>query len=140
MKKITTLLTTISFLCLLSIGIVANEGDLKEHVTFTQKIWVNDTMVKPGNYLIRYEAATGMMKIMEGDDVVAQAKATVTVNNDKFDQDALLISNTSKGDVLTGVRLGGQREELHLSEITTATETYDFDFHKYQDFSLDMDW
>jgi hypothetical protein len=77
---------------------------------------------------------------MEGNDVVAQAKATVTVSNEKFDQDALLINNTSKGDVLTGVRLGGQHEELHLSEMTAETTTYDFDLYKYQDFSPDMGW
>jgi hypothetical protein len=140
MKRLTTILTAISFLCLLSIGIAAKEGDLKEHVTITQKIWVNDTLVKPGKYLIRYETATGTMKVMEGDDVVALAKATVTVNDEKFDQDAILLSSTAKGDVLTGVRLGGQREELHLSEMTAEADTYNFDFHKYQDFGPDMDW
>lgn len=136
MRKLSTTLTAITFLCLLTIGIAAKNGDLKEHVTFTQKVWVNDTLVKPGKYLIRYEAATGMMKIMEGDDVVAQAKATVTTNEEKFDQDALLISNTAKGDVLTGVRLGGQREEIHLSEITASVETVEFDLEKYSDFDL----
>lgn len=140
MKKFRTILTAISFLCLLSIGIVANGTDLKEHVTFTQKIWVNDTLVEPGRYLIRYDAAMGVMKIMEGDEVVAQAQATVTVNDEKFDQDAVLLNTTSKGEVLTGIRLGGQREELHLSEITAEADTYNFDFHKYQDFGPHMDW
>ncbi|HEX8998672.1 MAG TPA: hypothetical protein VGB07_02160, partial [Blastocatellia bacterium] len=122
--------------CLLSIGIVANGKDLKEHVTFTQKIWVNDTLVEPGRYLIRYDAAMGVMKIMEGDEVVAQAQATVTVNDEKFDQDAVLLNTTSKGEVLTGIRLGGQREELHLSEIIASVETVEFDLDKYSDFDL----
>jgi len=136
MKKFRTILTAISFLCLLSIGIVANGKDLKEHVTFTQKIWVNDTLVEPGRYLIRYDAAMGVMKIMEGDEVVAQAQATVTVNDEKFDQDAVLLNTTSKGEVLTGIRLGGQREELHLSEIIASVETVEFDLDKYSDFDL----
>jgi len=136
MKKFRTILTAISFLCLLSIGIVADGKDLKEHVTFTQKIWVNDTLVEPGRYLIRYDAAMGVMKIMEGDEVVAQAQATVTVNDEKFDQDAVLLNTTSKGEVLTGIRLGGQREELHLSEITASVETVEFDLDKYSDFDL----
>jgi hypothetical protein len=136
MRKLTTTLTAVSFLCLLSIGITAREGDLKENVTFTQKVWVNDTLVKPGKYMIRYEAASGMMKILDGDNVVVQAKATVTTNTEKFDQDALLISNTSKGDVLTGVRLGGQHEELRLSEVTASVETVEFDLDKYSDFDL----
>lgn len=134
MKNFKTLITGISFLCLLSIGIAANDHELKERVTFTKKIWVNDTLVQPGKYLIRYDTATGMMKIMEGNDVVAQAQATVTVNQEKFDQDALLTNTTSKGEALIGVRLGGKREELHLSEVAAIVETIEFDSDKYLDF------
>lgn len=135
MKNMKTIFTAMSLLCLLSIGIAAKDNDLKEHVTFKQKVWVNNTLVKPGDYLIRYDAAAGIMKIMKGDNVVAEARATVTVNDDKFDQDALLMSTTSKGDVLTGIRLGGQREELHLTEVTASSGgTLEFDFDKYLDF------
>ncbi len=139
MKNFKTMVMAISFLCLLSIGVVAN-GDLKEHVTITQKIWVNNTLVKPGNYLIRYDAAAGVMKIMKGDDVVAEAKATVKVNDDKFDQDALLTSTTSKGDVLTGIRLGGQREELQLTDaVASFVGNLEFENDKYLDFDRLLD-
>ena len=140
MKNIKTIFAAMSLLCLLSIGIAANDNDLKEHVTITQKIWVNNTLVKPGRYLVRYDTAAGVMKLMQGDDVVAEAKATVTVNEDKFDQDALLMTTSSKGDVLTGVRLGGKREELHLTDaVTSSVGTLEFDDEKYIDFDRLLD-
>lgn len=140
MKNMKTIFAAMSLLCLLSIGIAANDNDLKEHVTITQKIWVNNTLVKPGRYLVRYDTAAGVMKLMQGDDVVAEAKATVTVNEDKFDQDALLMTTSSKGDVLTGVRLGGKREELHLTDaVTSSVGTLEFDDEKYIDFDRLLD-
>ena len=140
MKNMKTIFAAMSLLCLLSIGIAANDNDLKEHVTITQKIWVNNTLVKLGSYLVRYDTAAGVMKLMQGDDVVAEAKATVTVNEDKFDQDALLMTTSSKGDVLTGVRLGGKREELHLTDaVTSSVGTLEFDDEKYIDFDRLLD-
>jgi hypothetical protein len=131
MKKLATGLLSLSLLCLLSVGALADHKDLKEHVTIHDKVWVNDTLVKPGDYLIKYDASTGMMSIMNGDKVVAQAKATVKIISDKFDQDALLVVGTDKGAKLTGIRLGGQHEELVIADITAEID---------QDFSLDMGW
>ena len=128
MKKLTVMLTAISFLCLMSVAIAANDKDLKEHVTFNEKIWVNNTLVKPGKYLIRYDSTMGVMKVMEGDDVVAEAKATVRVNDEKFHQDALLTTETSKGEVLTGIRLGGQHEEIQLTEMAPVVGIAEFNF------------
>src|SRR6185503_5381013 len=115
MKKLATGLATLSLLCLLNIGTLAYEKDLKEHVQINDEVWVNNTLVKPGKYLIEYSATTGEMKITSGKKIVAQAKATVKVNSEKFDRDALLTRTTSMGQQLTGVRLGGQHEELDLS-------------------------
>ncbi len=122
MKKLATGLATLSLLCLLNIGTLAYEKDLKEHVQFNNKVWVNTALVKPGKYLIKYDASTGEMKIMSGEKVVAQAKAAVKVNSEKFDRDALLTRTTSMGEQLTGVRLGGQHEELDLSDIVVGIE------------------
>jgi hypothetical protein len=73
------------------------------------------------------------MKILAGNKVVAQAKATVKVNSDKFDQDALLTTTTPNGIKLTGIRLGGEHEELQLSDTTV-------DVNQDDDFTLDMGW
>jgi hypothetical protein len=133
MKKMVTGLLSFSLLCLLSAGALADHKDLKEHITISQKIWVNGTEVKPGSYLVRYDAASSEMKLERNGKVIAQAKATVVVNNEKFDQDALLIRGAEDAMQLTGVRLGGQYEEIQLVEVATSSELEeDFDLEMWQ--------
>ena len=134
MKKLATGLATLSLLCLLNIGTLAYEKDLKEHVQINNEIWVNNTLVKPGYYLIEYDASNGQMKIMSGKKVVAQAPATVKVSSEKFDRDALLTRTTSMGEQLTGVRLGGQHEELDLNDIVVGIEQVSIDQDDFTDY------
>ena len=134
MKNILTSFLSLSLLCLLGAGALADHHrDLKEHIQISEKIWVNGTKVKPGRYLVRYNTANGEMQLEMNGKVVAQAKATVIVNNDKFDQDALLTRTTSDGMQLTGIRLGGQHEELQLTDISASSD-------QDGDFNLDMGW
>ena len=112
MKKLTTGLMAVSLLCLLSVGAAAYDKDLKEHMMFPDKIIVGNTIVKKGDYLIKYHAQTSQVSIMKGSKLVATANAAVTVNDKKFDHDAII----TRGDKLIGLRLGGQREELTISE------------------------
>jgi len=90
--------------------------------------------VKPGKYLIEYSATTGEMKITSGKKIVAQAKATVKVNSERFDRDALLTRTTSMGQQLTGVRLGGQHEELDLSDIVVSIEQVSFEEDEFMEY------
>src|SRR5262245_41812511 len=116
MRKMTSSLLAISILCLLSIGIVADDKEkkLKEHFEFRDDVLIGTTLVKKGHYLVTYNTETGEMKVKDGDKVVARAKATVKMNDKDWDQDALLTRATSSGEQLTGLRLGGQREELTI--------------------------
>jgi len=134
MKKLATGLATLSLLCLLNIGTLAYEKDLKEHVQINDEVWVNNTLVKPGKYLIEYSATTGEMKITSGKQIVAQAKATVKVNSERFDRDALLTRTTSMGQQLTGVRLGGQHEELDLSDTVVSIEQVSFEEDEFMEY------
>jgi hypothetical protein len=118
MKRLTTSLMAICVLCLLSIGLRADDHDkmLKENFEFKSDVWLGDTKIEAGRYLVKYNTETGTMKVMKGDKVIAKAKATVKMNEKDFDSDALLTKSSSKGDQLTGLRLGGQKEELTITE------------------------
>ena len=117
MKKLLTSALSLALLGLLTAGAWANGKDLKEHVKFSEQVVVNKTLVEPGNYLIRYDAATSQMFIYDGDELVASAPAAVQYNTDEFEHDAILYTRTTLGNVLTGVRLGGQHEELKLQPV-----------------------
>jgi hypothetical protein len=118
MKKLTTSIMTVSLLCLLSFTALAKEKDLKEHFTFHDDLRVGNTILEKGEYLVKYNLQTGEVsfKNLDEGEIVATAKATVKMNEEKFEQDALV---TREGKLIA-LRLGGQREELIISEPIVA--------------------
>jgi hypothetical protein len=127
MRRLAAALMAISILCLLSIGMQARDDDkiLKEHFEFTSDVMVGDTLVKKGFYLVKYNTETGMVKIVdegEGNKVIATAKATVKTHEKDFERDEILTKTTPKGQVLTGLRLGGKKEELTLTESVASSK------------------
>lgn len=123
MKKIVGAMASISFLCLLSVSALANHNDLKEHITVYDKVYVNGVKVKPGSYTVRYNAESGDMTLSKNDKLIVTAKATVTTSTEKFDHDALITRKSTNGPELTGIRLGGQHEEITISQMTAMAET-----------------
>lgn len=105
-----------------SVGAFAQGKNLKEQVTFRQEVWVNNTSVEAGNYLVKYDAQTGEMTISDGKKVVATAKATIKTSEKSFTSDALLTSTTPAGTKLTGIRFGGQHEELAITDLTAEID------------------
>lgn len=119
--KLKTSILAICALSLMCFSVLADDKDklLKEHVEFRQDVMIGNTMVKKGYYLIKYNTETGMMKVVdegEGKKVIATAKASVKMSDKDFDQDEILTKNTGGREVLTGLRLGGQKEELTLTD------------------------
>lgn len=107
---------------LASIGVFAQGKNLQEQVTFRQETWINNTSVEAGNYLVKYDAQTGEVAILDGKKVVATAKATVRTSEKSFTSDALLTSTTPAGTKLTGIRFGGQREEIMITDLTAEMD------------------
>src|SRR5437016_754462 len=120
MRKLTISFMIVSLLSLLNVGALAYEKNLKEHMTFPDDLMVGNTVIKKGDYLIKYNAQTSEVSFLNlnKNKVIAMAMATVKVNDKKAESDAFYTSKTSAGEKLIGLRLGGQREELILIEPT----------------------
>lgn len=118
MKRLMMSLMAVAMMSLASLSTFAQGKNLKEQVTFRETMWINSTSVEPGQYLVKYDATTGEISILDGNKVVATAKATVKTNDKSFTSDALLTSTTPSGMKLTGIRLGGQREEIVITDMT----------------------
>jgi hypothetical protein len=126
MKKLASGFTSLSLLCLLSTGALADHTkDLKENITINNTVYVNGVKVKPGRYKVRYDGATHNMSLERGGDVVVTAKASVVVNTDKFEQDALLTRGSEDSMQLTGIRLGGQHEEIQIDAVASSSDSDD---------------
>ncbi len=117
MKKLIMSLMAFSIIALVSVNALAQGKNLKEEVTFKQDVWINTTSVKPGTYIAEYNAQSGEVNFLDSKKkVVATAKATVTTSEKKFPGDALMTTTTPNGSKLTGIRLGGQREEIVITD------------------------
>ncbi len=123
MKKLSNTVLAICALLILSLGVFADDHDkdkmLKEHFEFTSDVMVGNTMVKKGYYLVKYNTETGMVKVLDPNDkkkVIATAKATMKMSEKDFERDEIITRNTSGHTMLIGLRLGGQKEELTLSD------------------------
>ena len=125
--KLKTSILAICALSLLCFGVLADDKDklLKEHVEFRQDVMIGNTMVKKGYYLIKYNTETGTMKVVDegdGKKVIATAKASVKMNDKDFEQDEILTQNTAGQETLIGLRLGGQKEELTITDNVASTK------------------
>jgi hypothetical protein len=129
MRKIASSLLSLSLLCLLSAApALAEHGELTERVTFSEDVLVNNTMVKAGEYKLAFDPESGMLKVMSGKEVVAQARATMRVNEQKADDDVIYSVMTAAGKALKSVKFGGQREEVVLSDVMSdAARAGNFD-------------
>ena len=114
--KAKTSILAVFVLSLLTFGAFADDHGkiLKDNFEFSRDVLVGSTQVKKGKYQVKYNTQTGVVSIFEGSKVVASAKATMKVNDKDFDKDEILTTETAGNVVLTGLRLGGQREELML--------------------------
>lgn len=121
MKRIVSGFLTLSLLCVIGASLArAEHGELTERVTFTEDLMVQNTMVKKGDYKLVFDPVAGELKVLDGDDVVARAKAMMKVNEEKADNDVFYTVTTAAGRALQSVKFGGQREEVVLSDLHSA--------------------
>jgi hypothetical protein len=113
MKRIISSFAALSLMCLLSISSVfADHKLLSEHVNFNTDFIVHDTTVKSGYYKLIYDTEAKTLRIMDGEKLVAEVKATLKVNAEKAEHDVVYAVETSGGRRLQSVKFGGQHEEV----------------------------
>ena len=101
---------------LASIAAAAKDKVKTESVTFTQDTMVNGTLVKAGDYQVKFNEQTGEMNIMRGSKVVARATAHVETQSARSKAtEYRIVANE-----LVSVTLGGSNKQLVLSSSSTS--------------------
>ena len=99
---------------LVSIGAFAGDKGKteKKHVTITEDVTVNGTVLKPGDYDVRFDESSGELSILKDGKVKAKVPAHLQARSDKA-KDTLL-RTLDKGGVaeLTGVTFGGWNQDV----------------------------
>lgn len=116
MKKVMTYLTMALLVTAMSV-FAASAGDTHHsaRIKISEPMIVGNTMVKKGEYKIRFDEVTGELTVKELDgDLVASARGQVVALGDDADQTAITTTDTERGRVLTAVQIEDVDKKLIL--------------------------
>ena len=102
-------------------GVVAFAKVHKQKVTFENDIKVNGTVVKKGNYEVKFDDETGQLTIAKNGKTVAQAMAKVESREKKAND--FQLRSTVNGDEtnLTGVTFSGSDKDIVITSGGAST-------------------
>ena len=102
-------------------GVVAFAKVHKQRVTFENDVKVNGTLVKKGNYEVKFDDETGQLTIAKNGKTVVQAMAKVETREKKAND--FQLRSTVNGDEtqLTGVTFGGSDKDIVITSSGAAT-------------------
>ena len=109
-----------SFFVALVIGALASlsvmAGDKgkveKKAVTFPDDVMVNGTLVKAGEYEVKFDEGSGELSIIKNGDVKAKTPAHVEQRSDKAKSTALRTVDKGGNVELLGVTFGGSNRDV----------------------------
>ena len=93
----------------------------KQKVTFESDVKVNGTLVKKGNYEVKFDDETGQLTIAKNGKTVVQAMAKVEAREKKAND--FQLRSTVNGDEtqLTGVTFGGSDKDIVITNSGSTT-------------------
>ena len=102
-------------------GIVAFAKVHKQNVKFENDVKVNGTLVKKGNYEVRFDDETGQLTIAKNGKTVVQAMAKVEPREKKAND--FQLRSTVNGDEtnLTGVTFNGSDKDIVITSGGAST-------------------
>ena len=102
-------------------GVVALAKVHKQKVTFDSDIKVNGTLVKKGNYDVKFDDETGQLSIVKNGKTVVQAMAKLEAREKKAND--FQLRSTVNGDEtqLTGVTFGGSDKDVVITSGGAST-------------------
>jgi len=111
---------TLLVCALISIGAYAgdkgkSEGKSeKKMVTFPEDMMVNGTLVKAGDYEVKFDEATGTLSILRNGKVKATAPAHIEQRSDKAKNTSLRTIDKDNVAQLLGVTFGGSNQDVMI--------------------------
>ena len=84
----------------------------KQSITLTSDTVVNGTVLKPGDYELKFNEQTGELLILKDGKVKAKATAKLEARSDKAKNTAIRTRTVGNADQLIGVTFGGETNEI----------------------------
>ena len=111
MKRYTAYMAVALMLCAMMV-LTAVAKDKKAFVKFDDNLVVNNTVIKKGEYQVRFDEQTGEFSILNGKNTVAKAKAKLEKRNKKASSTILDTRQNDKGATLISITLEGDNEAI----------------------------
>lgn len=115
MMKAFMKMTFVALVVCAFVSISAYAGDKveKKTVTFPQDIMVNGTLVKAGDYEIKFDGSTGELAIVKDGKIKAKTSAHFETRNEKAKNTSVrTVDKGSNAAELIGFTFGGSRQDL----------------------------
>jgi hypothetical protein len=84
----------------------------KKTITFPEDVMVNGTLVKAGEYEVKFDESTNELSIMRGGEVKAKTPAHIEARSDKAKSTALRTVEKGGATELLGVTFGGATRDV----------------------------
>src|SRR6266576_626824 len=84
----------------------------KKTITFPDDIMVNGTLIKAGDYEVKFDEGTGELSIIRNGEVKAKTPAHVEPRSDKAKNTALRTIDKGGSSELLGVTFGGSNRDV----------------------------
>src|ERR1044072_6862751 len=102
-------------------GVVAFAKVHKQKVTFESDVKVNGTVVKKGNYDLKFDDETGQLTIAKNGKTVVQAMAKLEPREKKANDFQLRSTVNGEETQLTGVTFGGSDKDVVITSGGSST-------------------
>lgn len=103
-------------------GFVALAGEKVKNVTFLRDVNVNGTVVKKGEYKIKFDETSGEMMVMKGKVVVAKAPARLESRSGKANRTEVILRQENGENRLRAIAFEGDGQNISLSEAAAAPQ------------------
>ena len=84
----------------------------KKMITFPEDVMVNGTLVKAGDYEVRFDDGTNELSIIKAGKVLAKTPAHVEARSEKAKSTALRTADRNGKSELIGVTFGGSERDV----------------------------
>ena len=104
-------------------SVVAFAKTHKHRVTFENDLKVNGTLVKKGNYEVKFDDETNQLSVIKNGKVIAQATARIEQREKKANDFQLRSSGEGDDSQLVGVTFGGSDKDVIITSGGSSSGT-----------------
>jgi hypothetical protein len=121
MKTFLKRMAIVLMVCAMS-SVAALAGEKNERVTFSQDITINGTLVKKGDYQLKFDEQTGEMSIIKDKKVVAKTSARLEKRDKKANQTEIGSYMNGETRELRSITFRGENQRIVVGGAQAAAQ------------------